>query len=53
MTTLYQSILHTLPHTHIRVAFANGSGVFKQLENEPDMAKTMIDFVFVVDDSIK
>ena len=40
------------PIKHIKFAFAYGSGVFKQLENEK-ASENMIDFVFVVDDSIK
>jgi translocator assembly and maintenance protein 41 len=49
---IYQLILNKFPQKYIKFAFAYGSAVFKQLENEKN-SKSMIDFVFVVDDSIK
>ena len=52
MSIFYNQILSRFPLKHIKFAFAYGSGVFKQLENDrPD--RNMIDFVFVVDDAIK
>jgi len=52
MTSFYNRILNKFPVERIKFAFAYGSGVFKQLNNDkPD--KNMIDFVFVVDDSLK
>jgi translocator assembly and maintenance protein 41 len=50
--SLYKLILDQFPQKHIRFAFAYGSAVFKQLNNA-DASNSMIDFVFVVDDSIK
>lgn len=50
---LFQNILTKFPNKYIKFAFAYGSGVFKQLENQTQNNKSMIDFVFVVDDSIK
>lgn len=50
---LFQKILTKFPDKHIKFAFAYGSGVFNQLENNTKSSKAMIDFVFVVDDSIK
>ena len=52
MNLFYSNILNKFPTKHIKFAFAYGSGVFKQLENEK-ASENMIDFVFVVDDSIK
>ena len=46
---LYDAILKHFPQQHMRMAFAYGSGVFKQL-GHGDMSKNMVDFVFVVDD---
>ena len=48
----YKRILDKFPHERIKFAFAYGSGVFKQLNNDKPDAN-MIDFVFVVDDSLK
>jgi translocator assembly and maintenance protein 41 len=58
MNQLYQQVLQRFPHKHIKFAFAYGSGVFEQLENSTKKnarpaTANMIDFVFVVDDSIK
>ena len=50
---LYQHVLSKFPSKYIKFAFAYGSGVFEQLENKPKLASTMVDFVFVVDDSIR
>ncbi|CAF0786343.1 unnamed protein product [Brachionus calyciflorus] len=50
---LFQNILSKFPSQYIKFAFAYGSGVFKQLENDPKKSNSMTDFVFVVDDSIK
>ena len=52
MNLFYTNILNKFPVKHIKFAFAYGSGVFKQLENNK-AHENMIDFVFVVDDSIK
>jgi translocator assembly and maintenance protein 41 len=50
---MYESILSKFPQKYIKFAFAYGSGVFEQIENKINKKSTMIDFVFVVDDSIK
>ncbi len=50
--TLFNTILSRFPHKYIQFAFAYGSGVFKQTNND-DLSKNMIDFVFVVNDSVQ
>ena len=55
MNLFYSKILNQLPN--VKYAFAYGSGVFKQLNNnEPAVraaTSNMIDFVLVVEDSVK
>ena len=53
MSLLYSKILNKFPLKHIKFAFAYGSGVFKQTGYDDVSSSNMIDFVFVVDDSIK
>jgi translocator assembly and maintenance protein 41 len=50
--SLFTNIFNIFPQKHIKFAFAYGSGVFKQINNH-DVSNNLIDFVFVVDDSIK
>ncbi len=50
-TELFQRILTNFPRKHMRLVFAYGSGVFQQ-QGHKDMSKNMIDFIFVVDNSI-
>lgn len=49
--SLYSNIFKKFPQNNIKFAFAYGSGVFKQINN--DMKDNIIDFVFVVDDCLK
>ena len=49
---LYDSLLGHFPKSSLRMAFAYGSGVFRQSGNA-DMKKNMIDLIFVVDDSLQ
>jgi translocator assembly and maintenance protein 41 len=49
---LFNNILNKFPSKYIRFAFAYGSGVFDQINNAKTK-QTMIDLVFVVNDSIK
>lgn len=59
MNEFYKSILKQFPSGQIRYAFAYGSGVFKQLNNNAPASQlaakssNMIDFVFVVNDPVK
>ena len=63
MSSFYSRIIKQFPHKNIKFAFAYGSGVFKQLDNEDpatvtssnsiEPSKNMIDFVFVVDNSVQ
>lgn len=48
--TVYSKIVGNFPKG-IQMAFAYGSGVFKQ-EGHNDMSKNMLDFIFVVDDPV-
>lgn len=52
---VYKLILNKFPQKYIKFAFAYGSAVFKQLNNDVQLSnnKSMVDFVFVVDDSIR
>jgi translocator assembly and maintenance protein 41 len=59
MNQFYSSIIKKFPCENIKYAFAYGSGVFTQLNNNAAATKdkgkssNMIDFVFVVNNSIK
>lgn len=59
MNQFYTKILKQFPTQHIKYSFAYGSGVFSQLNNNEAVTKkstkssNMIDFVFVVDDSLQ
>ena len=54
MSLFFTRILNKFPLKHIKFAFAYGSGVFEQLNNvNTNQSQNMIDFVFVVDDSLK
>ena len=48
---LYKHIVSSFPQTHMRLAFAYGSGVFRQ-SGHKDMCQNMIDFIFAVDDPV-
>ena len=52
MNSFYNRILNQFPFRNIKFAFAYGSGVFEQLNNKTS-DQQMIDFVFVVDDSVR
>ena len=52
MNTFYSKVLSRFPVKNIKFAFAYGSGVFEQLNNNKK-SDNMVDFVFVVDDSIE
>ena len=45
---IFQRVLSKFPQKHLRMAFAYGSGVFKQ-QGHQDMSKNMLDFIFAVD----
>lgn len=52
MNLFYTHVLNKFPLRNIRFAYAYGSGVFEQLNNKT-IDQQMIDFVFVVDDSVR
>ncbi len=52
MNLFYNRVLNQFPLRNIKFAFAYGSGVFEQLNNKTN-DQQMIDFVFVVDDSVR
>jgi translocator assembly and maintenance protein 41 len=49
--TIYSRVLEKFNSKNLKFAFAYGSSVFKQDENAPNKS-TIVDFVFVVDDSV-
>lgn len=59
MNQFYSKIIKNFPSQHIKYSFAYGSGVFSQLNNNEAVTKdsksssNMIDFVFVVNDSVQ
>lgn len=59
MNQLYKNILKKFPSNEIKYVIAYGSGVFKQQNNNAPVSvkksnsSNMIDFVFVVKDSVK
>ena len=48
---MYETVLANFPKKNLRLAFAYGSGVFRQQGHE-DKSKNMLDFMFVVDDPV-
>lgn len=46
---VHEKIISSFPQDGMQMAFAYGSGVFKQI-GHADMTKNMLDYVFVVDD---
>lgn len=49
---VHQRIIGSFPNDGMQMAFAYGSGVFKQT-GHADMSKNMLDYIFVVDDAHK